>query len=67
MEVVYSSSSTEEKVYTTVTLGEDIDMHGGSVKVGCWVPNSDSRAKCEENTRSEAIRLLRLALAELES
>ncbi|ERP97084.1 hypothetical protein Q666_16955 [Marinobacter sp. ES-1] len=67
MEVVYSSSSKEEKVYTTVTLHEDVNMHGGNVEVGCWVPNSDSRAECAENTKSEAIRLLKLALAELES
>ena len=67
MEVVYSSSSKEEKVYTTVTLHEDVDIHGCNVEVGCWVPNSDSRAECAENTKSEAIRLLKLALAELES
>ena len=67
MEVVYSSSSKEEKVYTTVTLHEEVNMHGGNVEVGCWVPNSDSRAECAENTKSEAIRLLKLALAELES
>jgi hypothetical protein len=67
MEVVYSSSSKEEKVYTTVTLHEDVDIHGGNVEVGCWVPNSDSRAECVKNTKSEAIRLLKLALAELES
>lgn len=67
MEVEYSSSSNAEKVYTTVTLHEDADMPGGNVEVGCWVPNSDSRAECAENTKREAIRLLRLALAELES
>lgn len=67
MEVLYSSTSKEEKVYTTVTLHEDVDIYGGNVEVGCWVPNSDSRSECAKNTKSEAIRLLKLALAELES
>jgi len=67
MEVIYSSNPKGEKVYTTVTLREEADVRGGSVEVGCWVLNVDSGVECAENTKSEAIRLLRLALAELES
>lgn len=67
MEVEYSSTPKEEKIYTTVTLHEEVDMHGGTVEVGCWVANSDSRAECADNTKREATRLLKLALAELES
>lgn len=67
MDIEYSSTSKEQKIYTTVKLSEDVQSHGGSVEIGCWVANADSRKACADATKEEAVRLLRLALSSLES
>lgn len=67
MDIEYSSTPKAQTIYTTVKLREDVQLHGGSVEVGCWVANSDSREACTDATKEEAIRLLRLALSFLES
>lgn len=67
MKIEYSSAPSEEIIYTTVHLQEEKPQQGGSVEVGCWVRNSDSRTECAQATKQEAIRLLKLALAALET
>lgn len=67
MDIEYSSTPKGQKIYTSVKLSEEVQAHGGSVEIGCWVENSDSRKACADATKEEAVRLLRLALSSLES
>lgn len=68
MKVEYSSTEPGPTIYTTVTLREDVKVGGvGKVEVGCIIEYSDSRNICAERTKTEAIRLLNLALKELEA
>jgi len=67
MDIDYSSLPKGEKVYTTVTLYDDTDGQSGRVEVGCWIKKSDSRKECADETRVEAIKILKKAISELES
>lgn len=67
MDIEYSSAPKEQKIYTSVRLSEEVEDHGGSVEICCWVGNSDSRKACADATKEEAVRLLKLALSSLES
>lgn len=53
---------TEEKCVVYVDLYEEVSQHAGSVKVGVWVDNLDSRSALYLAAKQEALSKLEMAV-----
>lgn len=57
----------EEKCVVYVDMYEQLTKHNGSVKVGVWVDNVDSRSEVYLSAKKEALKKLELAVAALKA